>query len=121
MGLAAAIALCVALAPLAGWMVPILFGLMGLVSGSAGPSRDMLVKRSTPDNASGRVFGVVYSGLDIGQALAPLLFGRLMDQQHYSAVWLGLVAVQLVLIVSAFQVRRVRRTLRPVDNRPNPA
>ena len=116
MGLAASIALCVALAPLAGWMVPILFGLMGLVSGSAGPSRDMLVKRSTPDNASGRVFGVVYSGLDIGQALAPLLFGRLMDQQQYGAVWLGLAAVQLVLIASAFQVRRVRRTLRPVDN-----
>ena len=121
MGLAAVIALCVALVPLTGWTVPILFGLMGLVSGSAGPSRDMLVKRSTPDNASGRVFGVVYSGLDIGQATAPLLFGRLMDQQQYSAVWLGLAAVQLVLIVSAFQVRRVRRTWRAVDNRPNPA
>ena len=118
MGLAASIALWMALGPVAGWMVPVLFGMMGLVSGSAGPSRDMLVKRSTPENASGRVFGVVYSGLDIGQALAPLVFGRLMDQQQYSAIWLGLAAVQMVLIVSAFNVRRVRRTLRPVDNRP---
>lgn len=113
MGLAACIALWMALGPVPGWAVPVLFGAMGVVSGSAGPSRDMLVKRSTPANASGRVFGVVYAGLDIGQALAPLVFGRLMDLHQYSAVWVGLAVVQAVLIVSAFQVRRVRRELRP--------
>ena len=113
MGLAAAIALSMALLPIAPAMVPVMFGLMGLVSGSAGPSRDMLVKRSTPDNASGRVFGVVYSGLDIGQAIAPLLFGRLMDLQHYRSVWVCLAVVQGLLIVSAFKVRRVRRVQRP--------
>ena len=109
MGLAACVALSVALLPVAGWSVPLLFGLMGLFSGSAGPSRDMLVKRSTPENASGRVFGVVYAGLNIGQAVAPLVFGRLMDLQHYRSIWIGLAAVQLVLIVSAFNVRKVRR------------
>ena len=109
MALAAGIALTVALSDMPGWAVPLAFGVMGLVTGSASPSRDMLVKRSTPANASGRVFGVVYSGLDIGQALAPLLFGRLMDLHQYSAVWIGLAAVQLVLIASAFNVRRVRR------------
>ena len=113
MGLAACIALSVALLPIAPAMVPVMFGLMGVVSGSAGPSRDMLVKRATPDNASGRVFGVVYSGLDIGQAIAPLVFGRLMDLHQYRSVWLGLALVQLVLIVSAFNVRRVRRTVQP--------
>ncbi len=56
-----------------------MFGAMGFATGIAGPSRDLLVKRSTPANASGRVYGVVYAGLDIGQALAPLIFGRLMD------------------------------------------
>ena len=111
MGLAACVALSVALLPLAGWTIPLLFGLMGLFSGSAGPSRDMLVKRSTPENASGRVFGVVYAGLDIGQAFAPLVFGRLMDLQQYRSIWVGLALVQLVLIVSAFNVRKVRREL----------
>ena len=72
----------------------------------------MLVKRSTPENASGRVFGVVYSGLDIGQALAPLVFGRLMDLHQYRSVWLGLAAMQGLLIISAFNVRRVRRVAR---------
>jgi FSR family fosmidomycin resistance protein-like MFS transporter len=109
MGLAACIALSVAWLPLAAGAVPLLFGLMGLVTGSASPSRDMLVKRSTPENASGRVFGVVYAGLDIGQALAPLIFGRLMDLQHYRSVWVGLALVQMVLIASAFNVRRARR------------
>ena len=57
------------------------------------------------------MYGVVYSGLDIGQALAPLIFGALMDHRQYQAVWLGLVLTQLILITSAFQVRKVRRTV----------
>jgi MFS transporter, FSR family, fosmidomycin resistance protein len=109
-GIAAVLALLLALGNLAAWTVPVLFGLMGFASGVAGPSRDLLVKKSTPDNASGRVYGVVYAGLDIGQALAPLLFGLLMDQGQYRSVLLGLVALQLVLVASAFNVRRVRRT-----------
>ena len=50
------------------WRCRCCSALMGFASGMAGPSRDLLVKRSAPDNATGRVYGVVYSGLDIGQA-----------------------------------------------------
>jgi len=109
-GIAAALALVLALADLAPMTVPVLFGAMGFVSGVAGPSRDLLVKRSTPPHATGRVYGVVYAGLDIGQAMAPLVFGRLMDHGRYTSVILGLALVQGVLIASAFNVRRVRRT-----------
>ena len=52
----------------------------------------------------------MYSGLDIGQAISPLIFGPLMDHQQYRGVWLGLVFMQAVLITSAFNVQRVRRT-----------
>ena len=109
-GAAAVIALLLALGSLAAWMVPVLFGLMGFASGIAGPSRDLLVKRSTPANASGRVYGVVYAGLDIGQAFAPLIFGTLMDHGQFRGVLLGLAVTQGVLIASAFNVRRARRT-----------
>ena len=109
-GIAAVLALLLGFAEVPRWAVPVLFGFMGFASGIAGPSRDLLVKKSTPANASGRVYGVVYSGLDIGQACAPLIFGSLMDHQNYSGVLLGLAVVQSVLIVSAFNVRRVRRT-----------
>jgi len=109
-GLAAAVALVIGLAPVPALAVPVLFGAMGFASGIAGPSRDLLVKKSTPENATGRVYGVVYAGLDIGQAIAPLVFGALMDHRQYQGVWLGLVFMQAVLITSAFNVRRVRRT-----------
>ncbi|MFL6695034.1 MAG: MFS transporter [Ramlibacter sp.] len=110
-GAAATVALAIGLAPVPALLIPVLFGIMGFASGIAGPSRDLLVKRSTPENASGRVYGIVYAGLDIGQACAPLLFGRLMDHGQYTGVWIGLVAAQLLLITSAFNVRRARRTL----------
>ncbi|MBU1351862.1 MAG: MFS transporter [Gammaproteobacteria bacterium] len=109
-GLAACVAVVLALAHPPGALVPVLFGVMGFCAGIAGPSRDLLVKRSTPEGSTGRVYGIVYSGLDIGQALSPLLFGVLLDQGRFSAVLLGLAVVQGVLIASAFNVRRVRRT-----------
>lgn len=109
-GVAALVALVIGFGPVPALAVPALFGAMGFASGIAGPSRDLLVKRSTPENSTGRVYGVVYSGLDIGQALAPLVFGALMDHQNYRGVWLGLVIMQAVLIASAFNVRKVRRT-----------
>ena len=111
MGLAAGVALLLALGTLAAWMVPVLFGVMGFGAGIAGPSRDLLVKRSTPENASGRVYGVVYAGLDIGQAVSPLIFGTLMDHGQYRGILLGLALIQGILIASAFNVRRVRRTV----------
>jgi FSR family fosmidomycin resistance protein-like MFS transporter len=108
-GLASLMALALAFADVPPLAVPVLFGLMGLSTGFAGPSRDLLVKRSTPANATGRVYGVVYAGLDIGQAVAPLAFGALMDAHQYRGVLLGLALVQGVLIVSAFNVGRARR------------
>ncbi|MBV7542544.1 MFS transporter [Acidovorax sp. sic0104] len=112
-GLAACVAVALALVQVPGVLVPVLFGVMGFCAGIAGPSRDLLVKRSTPEGSTGRVYGIVYSGLDIGQALSPLLFGVLLDQGRFTAVLLGLAVVQGVLIASAFNVRRVRRTLVP--------
>jgi MFS transporter, FSR family, fosmidomycin resistance protein len=107
---AALIALSIGFGPVPALAVPALFGAMGFASGIAAPSRDLLVKRSSPENATGRVYGVVYSGLDIGQALAPLFFGTLMDNHNYRGVWLGVMVFQAILVASAFNVGRVRRT-----------
>ena len=109
-GVAVSVALVIAFASLPAFAVPVLFGVMGFGAGIAGPSRDLIVKRAAPPNATGRVYGVVYSGLDIGQAVAPLLFGTLMDGHHPAMVWVGIAVVQAVLIVNAFNVRKVRRT-----------
>ncbi len=109
-GVAALVALTIGFGHLPAVAVPVLFGVMGFGAGIAGPSRDLIVKRASPPNATGRVYGVVYSGLDIGQAIAPLIFGTLMDHGRPALVWLGIALVQGVLIVSAFNVRKARRT-----------
>ena len=109
LGVAACIALVLAFASVPSWGVPVLFGAMGLAAGVASPSRDMLVKRATPANATGRVYGVVYGGLDVGQAVVPLFIGMLMDQGAYRSVLLALAALQVTLIFSAFRVNAVRR------------
>ena len=109
-GMAAVIALTIGYAPLAPMMVPVLFVVMGFAAGIAAPSRDLIVKRAAPPNATGRVYGVVYSGLDIGQAAAPLVFGPLMDMHRPADIWLGIAIVQGLMIASAFNVGRVRRT-----------
>jgi FSR family fosmidomycin resistance protein-like MFS transporter len=105
-GLSAVVALSLAFLPLHALAVPVLFGLMGAATGLSGPSRDLLVKQATPEGSTGRVYGIVYAGLDIGQALTPLLFGRLMDGHQYQGVLIGLAALQLGLIASAFNVGR---------------
>ena len=110
-GIAASLALVLGFAAVPAWSVPVLFGLMGFAAGTGGPSRDLIVKRAAPANATGRVYGVVYSGLDIGQAISPLLFGTLMDHGQFAGVFIGLALVQGVLIASAFNVRKVRRTV----------
>jgi MFS family permease len=109
-GVAAVVALLIGFTNVPAWLVPVLFGVMGFGAGTAGPSRDLIVKRASPPNATGRVYGVVYSGLDIGQAVAPLIFGTLMDHHQPAMVWLGVALVQGVLIVNAVNVRKVRRT-----------
>ena len=109
-GTAAMIALTIGFVDVPALAVPVLFGMMGFGAGIAGPSRDLIVKRASPPGATGRVYGVVYSGLDIGQAIAPLVFGTLMDWSQPKMVWLGIAIVQGVLIVNAFNVRKARRT-----------
>jgi FSR family fosmidomycin resistance protein-like MFS transporter len=105
-GVAAALALVLGFASVPGWAVPVLFAAIGASSGIAGPSRDLLVRRASPPGATGRVYGLVYSGLDAGMALSPLVFGWLMDHRMTSAVWVGIAAFQALLILTAVNVGR---------------
>ena len=64
-------------------------GLAGFCSGVAAPSRDMLIRRVTPKGATGSVYGLVYSGMDTGSAVAPLAFGVLLDAGLRQGPYLG--------------------------------
>ena len=85
-------------------MVIVLLGAIGFGSGVAGPSRDLLVRAAAPKNATGRVYGVVYSGLDIGLSGAPLMFGMLMDAHHPGWVFIGIGAFQALSLIAVLGV-----------------
>jgi predicted MFS family arabinose efflux permease len=87
-----------------GWLPPLMAAaaaaLAGAGTGLAGPSRDMLIKRAAPPGATGRVYGTVYSGLDVGFAMAAPVFGALLDHGHVQAIFGG-SALALMLGVSS--------------------
>ncbi|MEC5215981.1 FSR family fosmidomycin resistance protein-like MFS transporter [Actimicrobium sp. GrIS 1.19] len=109
-------ALVVATGWIAPWMAVLLMGGIGFGAGVAGPSRDLMIRAAAPKNATGRVYGVVYSGLDIGLAGAPLIFGALMDASHPSWVFVLIGTFQVMAIATAVRVgsntaRRAARAL----------
>jgi MFS family permease len=66
----------------------------------------MLVRAATPPGASGKVYGFVYSGLDLGSSLTPLLFGWLLDRGEPRMVFAGSAVFMLLTIATVVQVRR---------------
>jgi MFS family permease len=82
----------------------------GFAVGIGGPSRDMMIKKATPQGATGRVYGLVYSGLDTGFALSPVVFGVFMDRGWYGATLLGAAAVLMLSVFTALGVGRRTRS-----------
>jgi MFS family permease len=98
-------------------VIPLMVGI-GIGVGLAGPSRDLLVRRVATEslaggNASpafGRVYGFVYSGLDVGLALGPLAFGMLLDAGGRDGVLPGVALLQILAVLTVLAMgRRVGR------------
>jgi MFS transporter, FSR family, fosmidomycin resistance protein len=91
-----------------GWVpndqIFILFIIIGIGLGIAAPSRDLMVRASTPSGLSGRVYGVVYSGIDLGAAVGPLIFGIFLDIGSPKLLFVGVALFQLMIILTAFRV-----------------
>ncbi|WP_300319000.1 MFS transporter [Accumulibacter sp.] len=108
LGAAALLTVALALLPLPAWSVMPLMVSIGYCTGIAGPSRDLLVRRAATSRfgqaAYGRVYGFVYSGLDTGLALAPLVFGGLMDGGRFAMVLVGIAALWSLSILTALRV-----------------
>ena len=88
------------------WLVP-LFVVVGLFIGATGPSRDLIVRNATPKGAAGRVYGFVYSGLDLGSMLGPVLFGVMLDHGLARQTFIVIGVLFVVAIGTVVQVRRV--------------
>jgi predicted MFS family arabinose efflux permease len=118
LGVSAVTALLLASGQAPGFAVLPLMSLVGFGVGIAGPSRDLLVRRAATAQfgatAYGRVYGFVYSGLDIGLALSPIVFGPMLDAGNYAAPLVGVATLQvaalLLAVIVGSNTRRLRAT-----------
>ena len=83
--------------------------LAGFALGIVLPARDLIVRGAAPPESRGKVYGFVYSGLDLGAAIAPVLLGWQLDQGQSGGalVTLGmLLSFSVILIVQAYRLQR---------------
>ena len=82
--------------------------LMGFGVGTSGPNRDLLVRRAATSQfgktAFGRIYGFVYSGLDVGLAISPLAFGPLLDAGQFQAALVAVALLQIAALVTAIRI-----------------
>jgi len=96
--------LTVALGALAPALLAPLLALSGFLSGTTNPSRDLLVRAATPKGAAGKVYGFVYSGLDVGSMAVPVLYGWLLDRGLPQGVFYGVFALLLLTVLTVLQL-----------------
>ncbi len=104
MSFAAALLLLTASGWLSGPIAATLAALAGFGTGLASPSRDMLIKRASPPGATGRVYGTVYSGLDVGFAVSAPIFGAMLDRGQPASVFVGAAFALMLGVASAAMV-----------------
>jgi MFS family permease len=98
------------LLPLDSVTLTVLAAAAGFSSGMTYPSRDMIARRAAPKGATGKVFGFVYSGLDLGSSVSPALLGALLDHGEPRVLfWVASAAlICAVLTVSTLTLTRRR-------------
>ena len=109
--LGSSISVLIAMTMVSGSTMMSLFTVMGFCVGIAGPSRDLMIRSATPKEASGRVFGTVYSGLDSGLAIGPLMFGLLMDWNMVPGVFILIAAFLMLALLTAYRVGENNRSV----------
>ena len=89
-------------------LLVLVMSVAGLCGGLVMPSRDMIVRESTPPGEFGKVFGFVTNGFNIGGIAAPLLFGALLDHGEPRAVLFSIGVFTLLSIGAVVCVPRRR-------------
>jgi MFS transporter, FSR family, fosmidomycin resistance protein len=110
-GVASLNALLIATGAFPAAALPVVLALSGLAIGLTYPSRDLIVRAATPPGATGRIYGFVYSGLDVGSLATPVACGWLMDHGlpqgvFYIVFGCTLAAILTVTYTAYFTPRR---------------
>ena len=96
--------LVIAMNQVPGAALPAALAIAGFASGMVAPSRDLIVRASTPPGATGRVFGFVYSGLDVGSFATPVFYGWMLDHSLPQGVFYTVFAFTALAILTVLQL-----------------
>ena len=114
LGFSALMALLLASGQIGAALVFPVMALMGFGVGTSGPNRDLLVRRAATSQfgkaAFGRIYGFVYSGLDVGLALSPLAFGPLLDAGKFQAALVAVAVLQIAALATAMRIGHAARS-----------
>ncbi len=105
-GLAAAFALAIPVFMPGATMTLALIAATGFCAGLIMPSRDLLVRKASPPDAVGRVFGIVTTGFNFGGMIGPLIGGALIDGRAPAWIFYGSAAFMLATVAIAVAVER---------------
>ena len=86
-----------------------LFAVAGLAHGMIRPARDMMVRALAPKGTAGRAFAWASTGMSIGSAVAPIMFGIMIDMGAMSGYYWVIAAFNLLAILTVTSTRWVRR------------
>jgi MFS family permease len=104
LSISALIMLAIAAGVVPGAALPLALGLAGVTAGVTYPSRDLIVRSATPPGAAGRVYGFVYSGLDVGSFVTPMFYGMLIDHAMPQAVFYAIFGFGALATLTVLQV-----------------
>jgi MFS family permease len=105
---AALFVLPIAAGAVSGVALPAMLALTGFAAGVTYPSRDLIVRAATPPGAAGRVYGFVYSGLDVGSLAMPVFYGMLIDHGMPQGVFYVIFGCMLLSVATVLQLQRGR-------------
>ena len=84
-------------------------GVAGLLFGMIMPSRDMLVRAVTPPGQTGKVFGFVTAGFNVGGIVTPVLFGWVLDSGNPRLMFVLAPLFMLIAAGTVLATRAVQR------------
>ncbi len=91
------------------WLALGLLALVGATRGFLQASRDVMVRTIAPKGSAGTVFGFVTSGFLLGQAIAPPLYGLLLDMGSPGVVFWISAAFSVFCLVTVLPGLAKRR------------
>ncbi|MEM7442277.1 MAG: MFS transporter [Pseudomonadota bacterium] len=79
---------------------------IGATFGVTLPSRDQIVRKAATPSTAGKVFGFVYSGLDLGATIAPLGLAWMLDAETPVTYFVTIAVLMVLVIPTVLQTKR---------------